>query len=399
VDRVVAEIAVVGAGPAGLAAAVAAAATGASVALIGVPASDNRTSALLASSVTALETLGVWQSCAADAAPLAVMRIVDDTGRLLRAPEVRFAADEIGLEAFGWNIENHRLVAALSAAISRCPNVTAIAQQARAVEFFEDKAVITVEDGSEIQVRLVIAADGRRSLCRMAAGIKTRARDYPQVAITLNFAHTRPHRNVSTEFHTRHGPFTTVPLPGQRSSLVCVTSPEDADTLMPLDAAALSDEIERRSHSILGKVSAGTERARFPLSVETAELLCAHRLVLVGDAAHVLPPIGAQGFNLGLRDIATIAELVEQARRSGEDAGAAAVTQAYQGTRQADVRSRTIAADMLNRSLLSDFLPAQALRGAGLFAVDRIAPLRRAVMREGVSPSLALPRLMRGEPL
>jgi 2-octaprenyl-6-methoxyphenol hydroxylase len=178
-----------------------------------------------------------------------------------------------------------------------------------------------------------------------------------------------------------------------------VVSPDEAADLMALDEKRLSEEIERRAHSILGKVSAGTERARFPLGVETAERLGVHRLVLAGDAAHVLPPIGAQGFNLGLRDIATIAELVAQARRNGEDIGLETVTQAYHDSRQADVRSRTLAADMLNRTLLSDFLPMQALRGAGLYAVGRVAPLRRAVMREGVSPAFAQPRLMRGEAL
>jgi 2-octaprenyl-6-methoxyphenol hydroxylase len=399
VERITAEIAVVGAGPAGLAAAVAAAASGATVALIGVPASDNRTTALLASSVTALEMLGVWSACAGYAAPLTVMRIVDDTGRLWRAPELRFEAAEIGLEAFGWNIENHRLVAALSESVARQAKITPIAQQARTVSFEDNNAVITVDDGVEVHARLILAADGRRSLCRAAAGIATRGRDYPQTAIALNFTHSRPHQNISTEFHTRHGPFTTVPLPGNRSSLVWVVHPAQASAIMALDETALSEEIEQRGHSILGKVSAQAERASFPLRVETSERLGAHRIALVGDAAHVLPPIGAQGFNLGLRDIATIAELVAHARRDGHDVGDASVTEAYHHSRLADVRSRTAAADMLNRTLLSDFLPVQGVRGMGLFLVDRIAPLRRAVMREGVTPAVSLPRLMRGESL
>ena len=172
-ERITAEIAVIGAGPAGLAAAVALAASGATVALVGKPTSDNRTTALLASSVTALETLGIWQSCLPHTAPLQVMRIVDDTGRLWRAPELRFSADEIGLEAFGWNIENHHLVAALAKAIATIPNITCMDQRAQAVELGEKVAVITVDGSShEIHAQLVIGADGRRSLCRSAAGIQ-----------------------------------------------------------------------------------------------------------------------------------------------------------------------------------------------------------------------------------
>ncbi|MGZ5802662.1 MAG: UbiH/UbiF family hydroxylase [Xanthobacteraceae bacterium] len=397
-ERITAEIAVIGAGPAGLAAAVALAASGASVALIGKPASDTRTTALLASSVTALETLGVWQLCHPHAAPLQVMRIVDDTGRLWRATELRFSADEIGLEAFGWNIENRHLVAALANAIATIPNITCVDQRATAVEIGEDAVTVTVDGGHrEIHAQLVIGGDGRRSPCRTAAGIAVSGRDYPQTAITLNFAHTRPHQNVSTEFHTPFGPFTLVPLPGQRSSLVCVVSPAEGEALAALNDAALADEIERRSHSILGRVSLEGERGTFPLRIETATRFAADRIALVGDAAHVLPPIGAQGFNLGLRDIATIAELVAQARRDGHDVGARAVTDAYHHSRQADAKSRTLAADMLNRTLLSDFLPMQGVRGLGLYLIDRVGPLRRALMREGVAPMASMPKLMRGE--
>ena len=399
-ERIAAEIAVIGAGPAGLAAAVALAASGGSVALVGKPASDNRTTALLASSVTALETLGIWQSCLAHAAPLAVMRIIDDTGRLWRAPELKFSADEIGLEAFGWNIENHHLVAALAQIVAATPNITYIDQRARAVEIGENAAVIAVGGGGrEVHARLVIGADGRQSLCRSAAGIEVNGRDYPQTAITLNLAHGRPHHNTSTEFHTPSGPFTLVPLPGQRSSLVCVVSPAEGEALAALNDAELADEIERRSHSILGKVSPEGERGSFPLRVETATRFAAHRIALVGDAAHVLPPIGAQGFNLGLRDIATIAELAAQARREGRDVGATTVTDVYHQSRQADAKSRTLATDMLNRTLLSDFLPLQSVRGLGLYLIDRVGPLRRALMREGVAPMASMPKLMRGEAL
>jgi 2-octaprenyl-6-methoxyphenol hydroxylase len=187
-------------------------------------------------------------------------------------------------------------------------------------------------------------------------------------------------------------------LPGQRSSLVCVVEPDEAEHLGALDAPSLSAEIERRSHSILGKVSVEDGRGVFPLAVETAERFAQSRIALAGEAAHVIPPIGAQGLNLGLRDAATIGELVVEARRDGADIGSPELLARYDRMRRLDVTSRTMAVDVLNRSLLSDFLPVQGARGFGLYLLDRIAPLRRAVMREGVEPA-AQPRLMRGEAL
>jgi 2-octaprenyl-6-methoxyphenol hydroxylase len=216
--------------------------------------------------------------------------------------------------------------------------------------------------------------------------------------VTLNFTHTRPHKGVSTEFHTESGPFTLVPLPGLRSSLVCVVAPDEAARLAECDAETLSAEIERRSHSILGKITVEDGRGLFPLSVETAQSFARRRIALVGEAAHTIPPIGAQGLNLGLRDAATISELVVEARRDGGDVGSADVLARYERLRRADVTSRALAVDALNRSLLSDFLPVQGARGFGIYLLDRIAPLRRAVMREGVEPA-AQPRLMRGEAL
>jgi 2-octaprenyl-6-methoxyphenol hydroxylase len=190
-----------------------------------------------------------------------------------------------------------------------------------------------------------------------------------------------------------------VPLPGHRSSLVWVVAPKQSERIASLDDAALADEIERRAHSILGKVQVEPGSGRFPLTVETAQSFARNRVALIGEAAHVIPPIGAQGLNLGLRDAAALAELMVGARREGGDVGSGALLAEYDARRRADVRSRTLAVDWLNRSLLADFLPLQATRGLGLYLVDRIGPLRRAVMREGVAPAAAQPRLMRGEAL
>jgi len=290
------------------------------------------------------------------------------------------------------------LVAALNERAAALATLRRIDQAVTSITPAEESVSITLDDGRTLHARLVVGADGRKSLSRAAAGIETTRHEYPQAALTLNLGHTRPHNGVSTEFHTESGPFTLVPLPGLRSSLVCVVQPEEADQLRDLDATALSAEVERRSHSILGKVQVEEHRGFFPLAIESAKSFARDRIALVGEAAHVIPPIGAQGLNLGLRDAATINELVVAARRDGRDAGSPELLAQYDRMRRIDVTSRTVAVDMLNRSLLTDFLPVQGARGFGLYLLDRIAPLRRAVMREGVEPA-AQPRLMRGEML
>jgi 2-octaprenyl-6-methoxyphenol hydroxylase len=391
-----ADVAVIGGGPAGLVSAIALAAAGVEALLIAPRApSDHRTTALLASSVTALETLGVWQACLPHAAPLRNIRIVDGTQRLLRAPEVLFAAAEIGLPAFGYNIENRHLIAALEARAAEL-KLPRIAAPALAVESGTD-GVDIAHTGGQARVRLAIGADGARSLCRAAAGIATTRHAYPQTALTLSLGHARPHDDTSTEFHTESGPFTLVPLPGCRSSLVCVVAPGRAAELAALDDADLAAEIERRAHSLLGAMTVEPGRGIFPLAYESADAVARGRIALVGEAAHVVPPIGAQGLNLGLRDGAAIAEIVADAQRDGEDIGAPSVLARYEAARRADVTSRAIAVDLLNRSLLTGFLPAQGARGLSLYLVDRIGPLRRALMREGVAPAASQPRLMRGE--
>jgi 2-octaprenyl-6-methoxyphenol hydroxylase len=392
---------VVGRGPAGLTAAIALAEGGTQTLLVGSrPAKpDNRTTALLADSVTALNTLGVWSLCRAKAAPLKVMRIVDDTGRLWRAPEVRFEASEIGLDAFGYNIENRHLIDAMEERARNLSGLQIVDGEVLAIKPERDEVAIELRDGATYRAPIAIGADGRNSICRSAVGIDMDERNYPQVAITLCVRHSRPHQDTSTEFHTPYGPFTLVPLPGNRSSLVWVVDPEKADDLASLDDAELSAEIERASYSILGKIEAEPARGRFPLRVATARRFADRRIALVGEAAHVIPPIGAQGLNLGLRDAATISELAIKADRQSQDIGGAEMLASYDRLRRADVGSRTFAIDLLNRTLLSDFLPAQSMRGLGLYLIDRIGPLRRAVMREGVAPAAARPRLMRGEAL
>jgi 2-octaprenyl-6-methoxyphenol hydroxylase len=179
--------------------------------------------------------------------------------------------------------------------------------------------------------------------------------------------------------------------------LVCVLDPPHADGLAVMSDAELSLEVERRAHSLLGKMTIEPGRGLFPLAVERAEAFARDRIALVGEAAHVVPPIAAQGLNLGLRDGATIAELVSDAHQHNRDVGAPELLERYDRLRRADIISRTIAVDVLNRSLLTDFMPAHGARGLSLYIIDRVGPLRRALMREGVMPTISQPKLMRGE--
>jgi 2-octaprenyl-6-methoxyphenol hydroxylase len=380
---------VIGGGPAGLTAAIALAETGARTALLArrAPYADNRTTALLGASTDLLERLDVWRRCRDQAAALQTMRLVDDTGRLIRAPEVRFSSEEIGLDQFGYNIDNRTLMAALEQRAAELSGLTRFDDEAAVVDPQDATVSIHTNAGGSLSARLVIGADGRQSLSRDAAGIDVKRRDLHQSALTFNIAHSRSHKNISTEFHTPHGPCVFVPLPGNRCSVVWVSATREAQRLMALSDDELSDAAEKQSHSILGSVRVEPGRNLFPLSIESPKQFASHRVALVGESAHVLPPIGAQGLNMGLRDAADIADIVGQAMSLGEDPGAPQVLARYQSARRSDVASRMFAIDIANRSLLSDFLPVQSLRAAGLHLIGSFGPLRRLAMREGLAPS------------
>jgi 2-octaprenyl-6-methoxyphenol hydroxylase len=387
------DVAVVGAGPAGLSAAIAIAQSGARTALIARRSlnADNRTTALLGASIDFLQALDVWPRCQDKAAELKTMRLVDDTGRLIRAPEVNFSSDEIGLDVFGYNIENRVLVSALEERSAKIANLTRLDDEATAIKPGDDVVAIELAGGGSISARLAVGADGRHSLCREAAGIAVRRRELHQTALTFNVSHSRPHHHVSTEFHTPQGPCVFVPLPGNRSSVVWVSEPKEADRLMALSDEELAGAAEARAHSILGKMQVGPGRSKFPLTIEQPGKFAKARIALIGEAAHVLPPIGAQGLNMGLRDAADMAEIVRDALAASEDPGSPAMLGRYAATRRPDVVSRTFMVDMANRSLLSAFLPMQSLRAAGLHLIGSFGPLRRLAMREGLAPSWRSP--------
>ncbi|ESY20521.1 UbiH/UbiF family hydroxylase [Mesorhizobium sp. LNJC394B00] len=393
--RETARILVAGSGPAGLIAALGFAEAGFPVTLVGPEAGgpDGRTTALMNPALKVLDRLGVLAELAPKAAPLKVMRIVDATSRLIRSPVVTFRAIEIGEEQFGLNLPNSALNPTLAKSVAAHPGIEWLTSMVESWRLDADQAHAVLTDGREVSAALAVAADGRLSPAREAAGIVASVRSYRQAALVLNFGHRSEHGFTSTEFHTETGPFTQVPLPCNRSSLVWVVKPETAKDLAALDDATLSERVEQQMQSMLGRVSVEPGRQIYPLSAASPGRFAQNRVALVGEAAHVFPPIGAQGLNLGIRDIE---DLIGIAGENRGDPGAAKALAAYDSRRRPDILARSGAVNLLNMSLLSDMLPAQMARSAGLNVLGSFAPLRAFFMREGLRPGSGFAALTGG---
>ncbi len=388
------DIAVIGAGPAGLIAGLACAKSGLRTAVIG-PAPrflDRRTSALFGGSIELLKRLTDWGQLAARSVPVAGIRIVDGGEGLFRAPEVLFRAREAGLDAFGYNIANAVLSDALEAACASC--LTRVDAGVSHVDIQLDQVALTTDAGVTIQAPLVVAADGRASATRGAAGIDVADWSYPQSVIVATFDHQREHHNISTELHRHVGPLTVVPGPDRSSNLVWIDTHEEVARLLALGDAEFASALTTGLRGLLGKPSAISPRQSFRLAGQTAKQFAKNRVIVVGEAAHVIPPIGAQGLNLSFRDAATVAEMASEAKRGGEDIGGEATLNRYDKARRADIGTRVFAVDVLNRSLLSTIPGVSLARGLGLFALASSPALRARVMREGITPFASSPALM-----
>ena len=383
---------VAGAGPAGLAAASLFAKEGVTTSLVApAPAEDPRTVALMQPSIQLLRYLDIWPgSLEGVTAPLRKLRMIDDTGALLTAPSLEFDSQELNLEVFGWNIPLDQLLPVLR---KRAEELGVIFIEATATNAkSEGEAIhISLSNASEISASVCIAADGANSAMRTAAGIATDSWSYNQAAIATSFSHSMGHHNVSTEYHKSAGPFTTVPLPENRSSLVWMERPARAAALIAMNDKELAAEIQIETHGELGLISNLGPRQSFPMKGLTARQFAKERVILIGEAAHVVPPIGAQGLNMSLRDAALAADLI----LASKDAGSGGVMADYNAARRAEVLPRQQLIDLMNKSLLLGLLPLEGARALSLSTLHYVGPLKRFVMQHGLSPMHNLPFAMR----
>jgi 2-octaprenyl-6-methoxyphenol hydroxylase len=383
---------VVGAGAAGLVATALLAQAGIQTICV-APARDDdpRTTALMEPSLKLLQHLGVWtDELRGFCAPLKQLHMHDDTGNLVSAPVLRFQAEETGLEAFGWNVPLLNLLPALRLCALNF-GAKFVASEAASVFHSEQCVKVTCKNGEEIEAEFAVAADGRASLVRQSAGIAVTEWSYKQAALVTRFQHSRPHNFISTEWQKRGGPFTTVPLPGHTSALVWMDRPDIITQALALQGNALAREIQLMNHGALGLITQVQPAHSFVMRGVTAEKFAAKRSFLVGETAHVFPPIGAQGLNMSFRDAGHVLDVV----LGHFDAGSDDAMAAYENLRRGDVLLRQSAITLMNKSLLSDLMPFHLARVAGLASIAAVPQLRKFAIQTGLSPSGNLPFVMR----
>ncbi len=343
---------------------------------------DPRTTAFLMHTVQFYEKIGLWEELKIKAFPLKTMRIIDDTKRLIRTPQVDFHASEIDLEAFGYNLRNQDVLDSLNATIDKTENIKRINSIVEDITSINGKEHITLQSCQTIVAGFVIGADGGNSFVRQNKQITAREWEYPQTALVVDFKHEKSTQYTSTEFHTNSGPFTIVPHDHHKAGLVWMETPQTVKELLDLSNHEFELKIEQKMQSFLGKITLNSQPKSFPIKGLVANQFGNHNYAIVGEAAHVFPPIGAQGFNLGIRDIEAISGVLARYTNQ-ENRG-----ELYDRSRKADINTRTYGVDLLNRSLISDFLPMQIMRGLGLHALGSIKPLRKYAMKMGISPNL-----------
>lgn len=338
-------------------------------------------------SVDYLKSAGLVGDPAAVGVPLTEIRIIDATDRLIRAPETLFAATEAGLTAFGWNFPNVTLAEAFARAAGGLATLETSDALLTSLEIGDAGTVATLSTGETIRAGLVVGADGKKSPVRVAAGFAVRENAFAEAALVCDLELGRPLSGTSVEFHYPHGPFTLVPAGGNRANLVWIDEPAVLQASKAAADAGFNAILREKSMRLFGTVTAVTPAQVFPLSTLTVDRAGGRGVVLAGESAHAFPPIGAQGLNLGLRDVADLSEALGAADRS-QPGWAIRLSEDYNQRRAGDLARTGSMVDTLFRSLLSDLLPAQAVRAGGLWAMKTLPRLRKQAFALGMGGSL-----------
>jgi len=372
------------------------------------PTFDGRSTAIAFSTWRMLHTLGLGEDLAPHACRMDRILVTDGRrpGASAKAPDpayLRFDADEIGAatggEPLGYMVENRRLRVALARAIGETDVRVCAPLGVSAVETGLARALVTLSDGSQVRAALVVGAEGRRSVVREAAGIRTIRPAYGQSGVVATVRLSAPHGGVAHEYFLPGGPFAILPLTDQRASLVWTEPTRAAEALRGASDAAFLSHLNRRFGEFLGTARPEGPRFVYPLELSLATALTAPRIALIGDAAHGVHPVAGQGLNMGLKDVAALTEVLTDARMLGEDIGAEPVLERYAQWRRFDTVALTLAFDAFVKLFSNDIAPVRAVRDLGMAAVNRIAPLRRAFMHEAGGATGDLPKLLRGEPV
>jgi 2-octaprenyl-6-methoxyphenol hydroxylase len=399
-----AELVVVGGGLGGLSLAVACASAGLSVAVVDretpsgmvAEAFDGRASAIAHGSQQMLAAIGLWDKVAAAAEPIREIRVADGESPLF----LHYDHRELGEAPLGYIVENRVLRQALLERVAELPGLRHVAPaEVVGAERGPGGVVCTLADGGSLAGALLVAADGKESPLRRAAGIRTLEFRYPQTGIVCTVHHARPHLGIAVEHFLPAGPFAILPMTGNRSSIVWTERAALAPGIMALGDADFAAELGRRFGDFLGELEVVGPRWSYPLAFLHAQRTIDERLALIGDAAHLIHPIAGQGLNLGLRDVAALAECIIDARRLGLDIGNRDVLARYESWRRVDNLALAAVTDGLNRLFSNELAPLAMARDVGLAIVNRVPPARRLLMRHAMGMVGTLPRLVRGERL
>jgi 2-octaprenyl-6-methoxyphenol hydroxylase len=366
---------------------------------LGRPAEDARASAIAAAARRLFETLGVWDAAAARAEPMLDMVITDSKlDDAVRPVFLTFAGNVQPGEPFAHMIQNGDILAVLMDK-ARAAGVTLLPEAVADFSTQASRVTTRLASGVEIAARLLVAADGARSAIRERAGIASVGWSYGQSAIATTVAHERPHNGRAEEHFLPAGPFAILPLPNNRSSIVWTESAAEAARIMALDDTGFHGDLEKRFGLHLGEITLAGPRGSFPLGFAVARSFVADRLALVGDAAHSIHPIAGQGLNMGLRDVAALAEAVVDAARLGLDVGGAPVLDRYQRWRRFDTMAMGLATDGLNRLFSNHSDVLRLARDIGLGVVERLPAVKSFFIREAAGLVGEMPKLLRGEAL